>query len=202
MTIKNSCANYHLDVSKEDTISWSLDPTGAFTVSSTWNHFRHRMPVVNWYHTIWFPQAIRRHSFIVWLVIQDRLATQNKLLKWGLTNSVSCVFCRASVEDRNHFFFCCQFTAGIWIRILRFCGNFRMPRSWENEFLWVIATKGKSFCSITKRIAWSATIYHLWGQRNSRIHENLFLLLMIFFTSYVMMLDFVYLVFRRLLIIL
>ena len=34
MTIKNSCVNYHLDVSKEDTISWSLDPSGAFTVSS------------------------------------------------------------------------------------------------------------------------------------------------------------------------
>ena len=41
-----------------------------------------------------------------------------------------------------------------------------MPRNWENEFLWVIATKGKSFCSIT--------IYHLWRQRNSRIHENIF----------------------------
>ena len=49
-----------------------------------------------------------------------------------------------------------------------------MPRSWENEFLWVIATKGKSFRSISKRIAWSATIYHLCGQQNSRIHENLF----------------------------
>ena len=50
MTIKNSCANYPLDVSKEDSISWSPDPSGAFTVRSTWNHFRHRMPVVNWYH--------------------------------------------------------------------------------------------------------------------------------------------------------
>ena len=37
-----------------------------------------------------------------------------------------------------------------------------MPRNWENEFLWVITAKGKSFCSITKRITWGATIYHLW----------------------------------------
>ena len=49
-----------------------------------------------------------------------------------------------------------------------------MPRNWENEFLWVIASKGKSLCSITKRIAWGATIYHLWRQQNSRIHENIF----------------------------
>ena len=71
-------------------------------------------------------------------------------------------------------FFGCQFSAGIWLRILRLCGNSRMPRNWENEFLWVITTKGKSFYSITKRIAWGATIYHLWRQRNSRIHENIF----------------------------
>ena len=40
-------------------------------------------------------------------------------------------------------FFGCHFTAGIWLRILRLCGNTRMPRNWENEFLWVIAAKGK-----------------------------------------------------------
>ena len=107
---------------------------------------------------IWFPQAIRRHAFIVWFAIQDRLANQDKLLKWGLTNSVSCVFCRASVEDKNHLFFGCHFTTGIWLRILRMCGISRMPRNWENEFSWVIATKGKSLCSITKRIAWGAII--------------------------------------------
>ena len=100
------------------------------------------------------------------------MVTQDKLLKWGLTNSMSCVFCRASVEDRNHLFFGCQFTAGIWLRILGLCGYSRMPRNWENEFLWVIAAKVKSFCSITRKIAWGATIYHLWGHRNSRIQEN------------------------------
>ena len=61
------------------------------------------------------------------------------------------------------------------MRILRLCGNSRMPRNWENEFLWVIGNKGNSLCSITKRIAWGATIYHLWRQRNSRIHENIYL---------------------------
>ena len=174
IAIKNSCANYHIDVTREDIISWSPDPSGVFTVSSAWNHFRPTMPVVNWHYSIWFPQAIRRHSFIVWLAVHNRLATQDKLLKWGLTNSMSCVFCRADVEDRNHLFFGCQFTASIWSRILRLCGFSRMPRNWENEFLWVIANKGKSFCSITRKIAWEATIYHLWGHRNRRIQENIY----------------------------
>ena len=128
------------------------------------------MPVVNWHYSIWFPQAVRRHAFIVWLAVQNRLVTQDKLLKWGLISSISCVFCRTDVEDRNHLFFSCE--AGIWRRILRLCGVYRTPRNWENEFLWVIASKGKSFSSVKRKIAWGATIYHLWGHRNRRIQEN------------------------------
>ena len=172
--IKNRCVNYQLDVTREDIISWTLGPSGVFSVNSAWNHFRPKMAVTSWHHSIWFPQAIRRHAFIAWLTVQDRLTTQDKLLKWGLTNSISCVFCRSNVEDRNHLFFGCQFTAGIWLRILRLCGNIRSPRCWENEFLWISATKGKSFSAIIKRIAWGATIYHLWRQRNSRVFENIF----------------------------
>ena len=52
------------------------------------------------------------------------------------------------------------------------CGQYRLPRRWENELLWVISCKGNSLCFITKRIAWGASIYHLWRQRNARVHEN------------------------------
>ena len=54
---------------KEAIISWTKDPSGVFTVSSAWNHFRPKMPFVNWHYSIWFPQAIRRHAFIVWLAV-------------------------------------------------------------------------------------------------------------------------------------
>ena len=39
----------------------------------------------------------------------------------------------------------------------------------------MINCKGNSLCSITKKIAWGATIYHLWRQRNARVHENNFI---------------------------
>ena len=44
IAIKNSCANYHIDASREDIISWTPDPSGVFTVSSAWNHFMIRTP--------------------------------------------------------------------------------------------------------------------------------------------------------------
>ena len=113
IALKNSCSGYPLDTSREDVISWSQSPSSVFTVSSAWNSIRPHKPLVYWHSAVWFSQAIKRHSFITWLIIQDRLSTQDKLLKWGLINFISCVFCQANAEDRNHLFFECQFTAGI-----------------------------------------------------------------------------------------
>ena len=172
IALKNSCAGYLLDINREDIISWTQSTSGVFTVSSACNSIRPRKPPVQWHAAVWFSQSIKRHSFIAWLVIQDRLSTQDKLLRWGLISSMACVYCQANEENRNHLFFECQVTSGIWMRVLRMCGQYRLPRRWENELLWVISCKGNSLCSITKRIAWGASIYHLWRQRNARVHEN------------------------------
>ena len=65
IAIKNSCGDYPLDECREDIISWTLDPSRVFAVSSAWNQIRLRMQVVNWHYSVWFPQAIRRHAFVV-----------------------------------------------------------------------------------------------------------------------------------------
>ena len=81
ITLKNNCYDYPLDTSREDVISWSQSLSSVFTISSAWNSIRPRRPLVHWHSTVWFSRAIKRHSFITWLVIQDRLSTQDKLLK-------------------------------------------------------------------------------------------------------------------------
>ena len=99
IALKNSCSDYILDTFIEDVISWTQSPTGVFTVSSAWNTIRPRRPMVHWHAVVWFSHAIKIHSFITWLVLQDRLSTEDKLFKWGLINTISCVYCWASVEE-------------------------------------------------------------------------------------------------------
>ena len=99
-----SCAGYLLDTNREDIISWTQSTSGVFTVSYAWNSIRPRKPPVQWHAAVWFSQSIKRHSFIAWLVIQERLSTQDKLLRWGLISSMACVYCQANEENRNHLF--------------------------------------------------------------------------------------------------
>lgn len=41
--------------------------------------------------------------------------------------------------------------------------------------MWVCSLKGKTLGTVVRKLAWAATIYHLWRQRNARIQENQYL---------------------------
>ncbi|GJZ14078.1 RNA-directed DNA polymerase, eukaryota, reverse transcriptase zinc-binding domain protein, partial [Tanacetum coccineum] len=52
-----------------------------FSVSITYADMSIQYPIVPWWKLIWFSQCIPKHSFIVWLAVQDRLTNQDKLRK-------------------------------------------------------------------------------------------------------------------------
>lgn len=73
----------------EDHTTWSLSTNGKFSISSMWNHLRTPFPKVEWVKSIWFPGHIPKCSFIAWIVIQQRLYTEDRLVLFG-TKVVSC----------------------------------------------------------------------------------------------------------------
>jgi hypothetical protein len=86
-----------------------ISKKGTYTCLETSNAVRVKMPQVDWWNLVWFPMAIHRHAFILWLVIRDSISTGERLLKWGFQGDVMCVFCRSNIEGRDHLFFQCGF---------------------------------------------------------------------------------------------
>ena len=64
---------------------------------------------VDWWQLVWFSQCIPKHTFILWLTIQDRLTNQDKLIKWGIQGANRCSLCQMDSEDMHHLFFQCTF---------------------------------------------------------------------------------------------
>ncbi|KAL7191131.1 hypothetical protein ACSBR2_023242 [Camellia fascicularis] len=62
-----------------DTPVWSLNADGVFSIHSTWDYWRDKGPKVPWSKMIWGPPLIPRVSFVVWLAINERLNTGDKL---------------------------------------------------------------------------------------------------------------------------
>ncbi|GKA71267.1 protein LAZ1, partial [Tanacetum coccineum] len=65
----------------DDVIVWH-DVQGVFqrfSVAGAWDSLRLRADVVDWYHVVWFPHCIYCHAIYLWLVIKEKLKTQDRL---------------------------------------------------------------------------------------------------------------------------
>ncbi|CDY37116.1 BnaC06g03830D [Brassica napus] len=48
------------------------------------------------------------------MFVLNRCPTRDRLLSWGLQTDPLCLLCNLLPESRNHLFFCCSFSSGIW----------------------------------------------------------------------------------------
>jgi hypothetical protein len=62
---------------------WTIARKGSYISADNWDFFRNKKSEVDWWHVVWFPFAIPKHAFIIWLVVQNRLTTGDRLLAWG-----------------------------------------------------------------------------------------------------------------------
>ncbi|GKV39226.1 hypothetical protein SLEP1_g47032 [Rubroshorea leprosula] len=159
---------------KKDLVIWTASSSRVFDTSSAWHSLRAKQRKVPWHKLVWFSHAIPKHSFIGWLAILDRLTTRSRQKKWTSSIDDTCLFCSSGVETNDHLFFNCQFTKQVWQTV---CSMAEIPLfcSWQGLLAWL----GKSirrksvYCALIK-LAWNATVYHVWRERNSRVYRQQF----------------------------
>lgn len=89
-TYHHTPSNFVPNVLAEDTVRWSISPTGIYSVQSAWNALRPSAPEVDWHKVIWYKHHIPRWSIIQWLYFLGRLATKDRLHIWGVVDSTDC----------------------------------------------------------------------------------------------------------------
>lgn len=124
-----------------------------------------------WDKLVWHSMAIPRHAFIVLLAIKNG---QYKLKKWDIIPQAKSLMCNDPIETIDHLFFSCPVAKGVGATVYnQCCLNTRSPGCWESELLWAANQfKGKGFPSLVRKIAWGATIYHIWRERNARLYKT------------------------------
>ncbi|GJY47405.1 putative RNA-directed DNA polymerase [Tanacetum coccineum] len=172
-----------LHESRDDLIVWR-DDNGVchpFSVALAWDSLRVRANVVDWYHVVWFSHCIPRHSIHLWLVIQNKLKTQDRLRQWDVGPSVDlnllrCPLCSMVPDSHYHLFFDCSFSTQVWTQVQSLSGMDSIPPRMDDILAFLIPiSKGRSVLSIIARIVLDATAYFLWMERNSRLFKKKFL---------------------------
>ncbi|GJS55289.1 CASP-like protein 4A3 [Tanacetum coccineum] len=57
----------------------------SFSVGVAWDDIRPQGDVYEWTYVVWFAHCIPRHAFHLWLVIQRKLKTQDRLRQWDVS---------------------------------------------------------------------------------------------------------------------
>lgn len=76
-----------------------------FSTKSTWELLRTRGTKCTWSKGIWFRYATPKFAFFTWISMHNRLATGDRMMKWGASVSTTCSLCDELIEPRNHLFF-------------------------------------------------------------------------------------------------
>lgn len=131
---------------------------------------------VAWANSVWSAYEIPRHSFLTWLVIQNRCPTKDRLLRWGLQVSPLCALCNTAVESRNHLYYECPYSKDLWSLTASRCALTPLY-DWEptvSQMISLPRNKNRRPRTLLVLLGWKSTIYWLWTERNERLHSNKF----------------------------
>ncbi|XP_070026644.1 uncharacterized protein LOC142182305 [Nicotiana tabacum] len=100
----------------------TLVKQGKFQIHRAYVQMQPQFPKVMWksihLHTHIYP----RLKFHLWLAIHQRLATVDRLMKFGIQAPLECVFCATNMKAFEHLYFGCPNTHKLWDRVLKWLG--------------------------------------------------------------------------------
>ena len=154
-----------------DRVIWCPSRLGNYTTASAWDFFRQSKNKVAWHSLVWFLERHPRAAFILWLAVQEKLGTQDRL--YNPAPGILCLLCGACLETHNHLFFECLATKQIWERVL-IKADISVPDSpWKERVGWMsLKWKGKTLSHNISKLCLSISVYQIWKERNLRFHTN------------------------------
>lgn len=140
---------------------------GKYSNQKMYTYLMPIFPRVEW-KSIMLQQGVHpRFKFIMWLAVQNRLATVDRLDKIGIKVPPDCAFCGGTKETFDHLYFECQETKTLWSRLCNWLGIQRSIDEWRKELTW-ISTIAKKTAGQTEIVtsAFVMTVYVIWRERN------------------------------------
>jgi hypothetical protein len=161
--------------SERDGITWHASADGKYPASSAYSvqfHGRIREPHLD---RVWRVRAEGNAKFFLWLLLQNRHWTAERLRARRLPHDDCCCFCDQEFETAAHLAINCSFAKEVWSHFQH--DNSRAVlmanRSFTLTAWWKKLTRGKKDARHKKDIMASAyIIWHIWKERGRQVFQN------------------------------
>lgn len=160
----------------EDSYEWEVNGRSGekFRTGDIYTYIIGTRQTVSWAPVVWCSFGIPRQSFLTWLVVLDRCPTRDRLIRWGLEGiDPACLLCNSHAETRNHLYFDCSFSRRLWSVISTRC-QLQLTTNWDSILLCLQQLSGNRDLRRLALLAFQASIYWLWNERNTRLHHQTF----------------------------
>ncbi|KAJ9697352.1 hypothetical protein PVL29_009249 [Vitis rotundifolia] len=175
-SLMRSLDRLHLSPSVPDMRSWSLSPSGLFTVKSFFLALSqiHGLPSVFPTKIVWNSQVPFKVKSFVWLVVHKKV-NKNDLLQlkrpYKALSPDICMMCMKHGEIVDHLFLHYSLTMGLWHKLFQLAKTDWVP---PRSIFDMLSTNFNGFGSSKRGIVlWQATcialIWVVWRERNARI---------------------------------
>ncbi|KAA3485636.1 reverse transcriptase [Gossypium australe] len=163
------------DEAHEDFLAWNAEPSGEYTVKSSYKLLQRLNPTAyalqtvykDFYKKIWRLDIPTKVKIFIWRVSWNYLATLVNLMARRLAMSSMCPRCGVGHETMIHLFRDCSVSKEVWM----FLSDLDMADYPQEEFV-VWLTRKVLFFSLTKCRVFCVALWAIWGERNTRIHEK------------------------------
>ena len=156
----------------QDTIRWNQDAKGQYTARSAYamqfqGRLRSNMDDLVW--KTWAPGNIK---FFTWLLLMDRLWTNDCLQRRGWPNNYFCQLCVRSLESAHHLIWGCPAALAVWRSVGCWggCSNLFPSDSWTTSSPIEIMHKMVQATQMDSRKGAKTTIlltcWEIWKERN------------------------------------
>ncbi|XP_075109142.1 uncharacterized protein LOC142180934 [Nicotiana tabacum] len=133
-----------------------------------------QLPRVKWKAFMFRNEARAKAKFTMWMFLQNKLLTRDRLVQWGMSVDTVCSLCQIHNESRNHHFVECVFAQKVWNKVLMWLQIQPHGRkSWDQHWRWAMKNaKGKSQAAAAFKIVYAEIIHLIWCERNNRVFEK------------------------------
>lgn len=105
--------------------------------------------------------------FTLLMACHDRLATKERLHRFGFVDNNNCIFCRQP-KTLQHLMFNCIMMSEIWQYVIKWLQIAHSPIGWNEQLTWVTEhSKGKGWKVFILKCAFVETVYEVWEFRNA-----------------------------------
>jgi hypothetical protein len=160
--------------SEEDSISWRFTPDGCYTAESAYNvQFQGAIRDGPW-NTVWKAKVETKCRFFIWLLLQEKLPTADRISDHGGPANISCSLCYTNAESHLHMVVRCSDSRAVWQHIATHFSFPQLPQQSRTLRRWwrLVLNQGSADRDNHLQVI-IYTLWNIWKERCKRVFQQI-----------------------------